>query len=247
MFSKLINKYFNLTKNELYFLVSVFLFLFIFIIFTFYYPNHNINQHSVRVDIQKGDSFDQIVEKLYSKGVIPNKFNIKIAAFLVGIDKNIKTGRYRIPESVSYIRLLDILQKGVPKNQKLITIQEGIWQKDLAILLNRELGIDENEFLDLSQNINFIKKLNLNTKNLEGYLLPETYYFFEDSAPENIIIKLSSEMQKLFSDKNNIAQMDKLNMNQNQILTMASIIEGESNKIEEFKRISGVYYNRLKK
>lgn len=247
MFSKLINKYFNLTKNELYFLVSVFLFLFIFIIFTFYYPNHNINQHSVRVDIQKGDSFDKIVEKLYSKGVIPNKFNIKIAAFLVGIDKNIKTGRYRIPESVSYIRLLDILQKGVPKNQKLITIQEGIWQKDLAILLNRELGIDENEFLDLSQNINFIKKLNLNTKNLEGYLLPETYYFFEDSAPENIIIKLSSEMQKLFSDKNNIAQMDKLNMNQNQILTMASIIEGESNKIEEFKRISGVYYNRLKK
>lgn len=247
MLPKFFKEKLSLNKNEIYFLLSVFIFIFTFLAFTFYYPNHNINRHSVRVEIKKGESFNSIVEKLYTKGVIPNKFNIKIAAFLVGVDKNIKAGSYRIPESVSYIKLLDILKKGVPEKQKLITIQEGIWQKDLAILLNRELGIDEKEFLELSHNADFIKKLNLNTKNLEGYLLPETYYFYEDSTPENIIIKLSNEMQKLFSDINNIEQMNKLNMDQNQILTMASIIEGESNKTEEFKTIAGVYYNRLKK
>ena len=36
-------------------------------------------------------------------------------------------------------------------------------------------------------------------------------------------------------------------MDKNKILTMASIIDGESNLVNEFKRISGVYHNRIKK
>jgi len=54
-------------------------------------------------------------------------------------------------------------------------------------------------------------------------------------------------MQEIFSEPKVIERMKELHMNENQILTLASIIDGESNKVEEFKKISGVYHNRLRR
>jgi UPF0755 protein len=83
--------------------------------------------------------------------------------------------------------------------------------------------------------------------NLEGYLLPNTYYFHENSSILDVVKKLKTEMDKIFEDEEVISQMAKLKMTKHQILTLASIIDGESNKESEFKLIAGVYYNRLKK
>ncbi|MHB8930673.1 MAG: endolytic transglycosylase MltG, partial [Melioribacteraceae bacterium] len=53
------------------------------------------------------------------------------------------------------------------------------------------------------------------------------------------------EMDKFFTPKIN-ARMKELKMTKQQILTLASIIDGESNLVSEFKTIAGVYYNRLR-
>jgi UPF0755 protein len=53
-------------------------------------------------------------------------------------------------------------------------------------------------------------------------------------------------MNVIFEDTEIIRQMQILGMTKSEILIMASIIDGESNKISEFKRISGVYHNRLR-
>jgi UPF0755 protein len=55
---------------------------------------------------------------------------------------------------------------------------------------------------------------------------------------------LSSEMN-LFLEKYR-GRIEELDMSDNEVLTLASIIEGESNIVEEFAKISGVYHNRLK-
>lgn len=247
MFQKLINKYLKLSKNERYFALTFFLFVFGVLTFTFYGPNYNGTNKEIQLDVPKGASFNSVADSLYEKNVIPSKFRLKTVAYLLGVDKNIKAGRYEIPDGISYVRLIKLLIDGVPKDQKLVTIQEGIWQTDLADLLKEKLGIDKKNFLKLSSDKKFIKILNLNVNSLEGYLLPETYYFYEGTTAEEVIKKLYNSMDKFLNTPENIRQMKLLKMNEKQILTMASIIDGESNKVSEFSRISGVYYNRLKK
>lgn len=244
---QLFNKYFNLTKNETYFIFGFFIFIASLLAFIFYGPNYNKTAESIEFDIPKGAVFNEVLDSLYDKNIIHSKLNMKIAAFLFGVERNIKAGHYKIPDGISYVRLLALLDKGEPQVQKLVTIQEGIWQKDLAELLSNELGIDSQKFLKLSKDAKFIKTIGLNVKNLEGYLLPETYYFYEGSSEAAIIRKLTYEMDKIFDDEDVKHQMKVLNMNKRQILTMASIIDGESNIEEEFRRISGVYHNRLNK
>jgi UPF0755 protein len=246
MFIKLFNKYINLTKNELYFVLTVFLFIGSLLAFTFYGPNYNNYSSTVILDIPKGASFNSILDEMFEKGIIKSKFNLKATALLLGLEKKIKAGRYEIPDGISYVKLLSLLNKGVPKKQKLVTIHEGIWQTELAKLLNKELGINEQELLSLSVNEEFIKELGLSVTNLEGYLLPETYYFFEGLTVKEVLKKLSAEMLFLFEEEETIEKMKVLKMDMHKILIMASIIDGESNIISEFKKIAGVYYNRLR-
>lgn len=199
------------------------------------------------LEVKKGQTLTQVIDTLYSKEIIPNKTNMKIAAIIYGAERKVKAGRYSIPNGLSYLQLVELLIEGSPDPEVLITIGEGIWQKDLAKLLKEKFGIDSSKVMELSKSRSFLNGLGINADYLEGYLLPDTYFFYAHSTAEEILRKLSNQMNRVFNDSNVVERMQELKMNKHQILTLASIIDAESNLFSEFKTISGVYHNRLKK
>ena len=86
----------------------------------------------------------------------------------------------------------------------------------------------------------------MDSDNLEGYLFPETYYFFDGEKERSVIKRLVKEYKKFWSNEN-IARANSINLTQHQIFTLASIIEGEAIYDSERPIISAVYHNRLKK
>jgi len=215
------------------------------LIFSLYFPHYYHQRSAVILKIKKGDEVSKIVSELYDKDVIDSKFMMKLSVFLTQTGSEFKAGIYKIKNGQNYFDLIKLLTDGTHDNQKLVTIQEGIWQNVLAGLLQNELGIDSTSIIKLSYDKKYLKSLNINQKSIEGYLLPETYYFYYPSSAKQVLRKLKEAQDKLFDEDARI-QMALLGMNRNQILTIASIIDGESNKTDEFRRIAGVYYNRLK-
>ena len=232
------------SQKEVIIIVSFFAFVLALLLFTFFSPNYYDETEPVKVEIEKGETLSNVIDTLYNKDIIPSKFNMKIAALIYGADRKIKAGRYSIPNGLSYLQLIELLINGSPVQQVSVTIPEGIWQFELAGLLKEKLGIDSAKVMALSQSKSFIASLGLDVNNLEGYLLPDTYYFYPNSTAEQVLRKLKTEMDKLFTPEV-VRRMNDLKMTKHQILTLASIIEGESNEFDEFKRISGVYHNRL--
>lgn len=239
----LFNKIF-INKNELYLLIVWLICVFAVMYFAFIIPNKFPYSTTVEFEINKGESIKEVADSLYAKKIIPNKFNFRLAVFLKGAEKKIKAGDYLIDKSLNYFQLIDILTGEVKSFQKKITIPEGIDQFQLASLLKREVGIDSTEFISLSQSKSFILSLGLNVDNLEGYLLPETYYFYSSISSQNILKKLNSELKNFLKDKEN--RIKELKMTEHEVLTLASIIDAESNNFSEFSKISAVYHNRLK-
>jgi UPF0755 protein len=235
------------SRKETIYIVLFFFFVLALLIFTFFFPNYYKIQEPVMIEVKKGETLSQVVDSLYSKEIIPNKTNMKIASILYGAERKIKAGRYNIPNGLSYLQLVELLIEGSPDPEVLITIGEGIWQMNLAKILKENFGIDSSKVMELSKSRSFLNALGITADNLEGYLLPETYYFYAHSTVEEILRKLSDQMNRIFNDIKVIERMKELNMNKHQILTLASIIEAESNLFPEFKTISGVYYNRLRK
>lgn len=235
------------SRSEIYLILSFFVFVLSILIFTFFAPNYYDSPTPLQIEIYKGETLSQVIDSLYKKKIIPNKTNMKIAAFLYGAERKIKAGRYIIPNGLSYLQLIEKLINPTTTMQLLITIPEGIWQADLAKLLKENLGVDSAKVMELSKSKSFINSLGLEVNNLEGYLLPDSYYFYSNSTAEEILRKLKNEMDKLFDNPKIQNRMKELKMTKQQILTLASIIDAESNYIPEFKTISGVYHNRLKR
>jgi UPF0755 protein len=233
-------------RKDIIVVVSFFAFILALLLFTFFSPNYYYDEKPIVIDVPKGATLTQVIDSLYEKKVISNKTNMKIASFIYGSDKKIKAGRYYIPNGLNYFRLIDLLTGKMHNGQISVTIPEGIWQFDLASILKKKLGIDSTRVIELSRSKSFIYSLGLNTNNLEGYLLPETYYFYPHSTAEEILRKLKNEMDRVFTPKIE-KRMKELKMTRHQILTLASIIEAESNIFSEYKIISSVYHNRLRR
>ncbi|MFA8341537.1 MAG: endolytic transglycosylase MltG [Rhodothermaceae bacterium] len=217
--------------------------LFFYIFFT---PTHYKQIGPVEFFIQKGATLTSVVDQLYKTKVINSKLAFKAAALMSNAETGIKAGRYEIPNGLSYFGLVDLIIKGQPEEATLVTIQEGIWQHNLAKLFAKEMNIDEDEFNVLSKDQQFIKSLGINSSTLEGFLLPDTYYFNNSSTAEDILRKLYRETQKFFNDTLK-DKMKARGMTMKEVLTLASIVDGETNIESEFKTIAGVYHNRLKK
>ena len=83
-------------------------------------------------------------------------------------------------------------------------------------------------------------------KGLEGYLFPETYYFFEGVDKKTIIKRLVKEHFSFWNEEN-ISKADSLGFSPYEIIIIASIIEGEAIYDSERPIISAVYHNRLKR
>jgi UPF0755 protein len=235
-----------LTRNETYIILAAFCVVLFILIMTFFSPNYYSKQEPIEVDIKYGYSFANIVDSLYVKGIIPSKTNMKIAAFIFGAEKKIKAGRYAIKNGLNYIKLVEVLSSGPTEEQILVTIPEGIWQNELAKILQKDINCNADKILALSKSKSFITSLGIDANSLEGYLLPDSYYFYPSSSEEEILRKLKNQMDKIFTPEAE-SRIAELHMTKHQILTLASIIDGESNYVPEFKTIAGVYYNRLKK
>lgn len=234
------------SKNELITIAAFFAFVLGLLIFTFFSPNYYEGDQTIEFDIAKGETLSKVIDSLYSKEIIPNKLNMKIASFMYGADRKIKAGRYTIPNGLSYLQLVELLINGSTVQQVLVTIPEGIGQNELAGLLKEKLLLDSAKVIGLSSSKSFLSSLNITGNDLEGYLLPESYYFYPLSSEEDVLRRLKNEMEKFFSPELT-RRMNELKMSKKEVLTLASIIDGESNSISEFKTISGVYHNRLKR
>jgi UPF0755 protein len=234
-----------LSRSQFYVVALFFVFVLAVLLFTFYSPNYYEHESPYRIDIKRGESLTNVIDTLYEHKIIPSKLKMKIISFVYGVEKKVKAGRYDIPNGLSYVKLIELLVNGSPTEQVSVTLPEGIWQSEIAQILREKLNIDSSRVIGLSTSRSFINSLGLDTKSLEGYLLPETYYFYPNSTAEEILRKLKLQMDKVFTPEIE-KRMAELKMTKHQILTLASIIDGESNFVSEFRTISGVYHNRLK-
>jgi UPF0755 protein len=235
-----------LSRKDRKIVAGFFLFVLGILLYTFFGPNYYKYPIPVSIDINRGETLNDLIDSLYSKKIISSKLNMKIISRLFNYNKKIRAGRYLIPNGCSYVKLLNLFTGSNSRNsQILITLPEGISQSAIASILHRDINVDSAKIIELSSDKVFINSLGLEVKNLEGYLLPETYYVYQDYNAEEILRRLKLQMDKIFTPEIE-KRMKLLKMTRNEILTLASIINGESTHISEFKTIAGVYYNRLK-
>ena len=77
--------------------------------------------------------------------------------------------------------------------------------------------------------------------------IPNTYQVYWNISPTELIDRMKKESDKFWSDKNRMDKLAKLEMTKEEVYTLASIVEKETNYVPEKATVAGVYLNRLNK
>ena len=227
-----------------YLIFSVSIIIATSLVTVFYWPQNNMNKE-IKITINHGESLSVISKKLLKKGVITNENIFEVATKIRGLDTSIPVGTFLMQNVKVNHDIINHLVFGNPERKK-VTLLEGWNIKQTSNHLSKEMGFDYNTIVEIINNTSFINSLGIKSQSLEGYLYPDTYYFFEGEDVNSVIKRLVKEYKYFWTDSN-IAEASSISLTQHQVLTLASIIEGEAIYDSERPIISAVYHNRLKR
>lgn len=194
--------------------------------------------------IHRGMSVTQIADSLQQQAFIRNRNHFLLAAKITGWGNQLKAGKYEMTSDLTHIDLLRLFRSGKVVQVR-VTLPEGKTAEDFAEILSRTLQLSKGELLKLMEDSSFARKLGVPAPRLEGYLYPNTYQFYWGTTATEALTALVQELQKHF-DANLRTQIQASGMTLHEVMTLASIIEGEAVIDSERTVIAAVYRNRLR-
>jgi len=202
----------------------------------------------ILLEIPKGYSATQIGNLLLKNSVIESASSFKWWCRFHSGKTNFKTGWYEIPVGQSIEQIANILNSGKTASIK-VTIPEGKVSWEIAeILASSPLKLDSAKLDNLMHNQAFTDSLGVKSKDLEGYLLPNTYNFPYGTNEQGAIKILVRENLKLRDElQARDSPIWKELGSWHKILTLASVVEKETGLPKERSHVAGVFLNRLRR
>ena len=200
---------------------------------------------SARVILPPGASFSAVTDSLASHHVINNRRWFKLLARIRGVDRSVHAGVYEFPAGTSQWTVLNMLAKG-KKAALRFTVPEGLTIQDVAALAAERLGIPADSFEAAARDGKSASALlGARVPSFEGFLRPETYVLPADINAVELVRVMAERFISDWKPQWD-ARLDTLKMTRLELVTLASIVEGEARADDERETIAGVYRNRLR-
>ena len=206
------------------------------------------------VKVEREDTVSDVTQKLKDAGLIDSKLLFRVFAMVFDAEETISPGTYVLDTDMDFrclIKSMVTSESIVPPGVVMVTIPEGLTVMQTIDLLAENNVCAAEDLIEAAKNyvfteFDFVDNENLGEiTRLEGYLAPDTYEFFEDSAPEVALARMLENFDYWMSVEVR-DDIVKSGYTLKEIVIMASLIEKEAiGDDEERKNIGSVLYNRI--
>ena len=219
--------------------------------FIFTYKVYFSNNITLKNDAEKytlyiptNSTYEDVICILNKSTVIKNIGTFKSVAKRLSYDKSVKPGRYVIHKNTGNFFLVRKLRAGAqdPVNITFNNIQN---KEQLAKKISDQIEASESSLLKEFNNPHFIDSLNLTEDNFSTIFLANTYEFYWNTSAKQFIARMLKEYNK-FWNENRKEKAQAIGLSPTDVTILASIVQKESTKYDEYPTIAGVYLNRLK-
>ncbi len=212
----------------------------------------------VEITVPELATINDISELLHENGLIEYPEIFRLYATISKDDGEFIAGDYTLSSTLSYDALLASFKSTYVRDIVSITFPEGISTDEIiARFIENGIGTKEgfvaaiNEY-NWSEEYSFwfIDELYETGYSddrfyvLDGYLYPDTYYFYTDTTEVEALAKMLSNFEAKFPATYRSIVKD-LGYTVDEMIIMASLIESEAGYLSEFSLVSSVFHNRL--
>lgn len=207
------------------------------------------------INIPEGSTVTEIADQLVDEKMITLPQMFRLVSRMNDKDGSYIAGEHVLSASMSYEDMIEELCTNHVDERETVTVtfREGITLLEAAQKLQESDVCNAEKFLfyfnaggydfrfeeELPQTKNPLK-----FQQMEGYCFPDTYEFYVDEDPNIVAQKIYANFDSKLSD-GDYKKMKELNMTLDEVITLASIVQGEAPNMAEMKKVSSVFHNRL--
>ena len=221
--------------------------VFLLALLTFYFlilaSNTTGFQDSRNVQIPRGASFEDALDELQRQDIVARRRSLSLLGRLTGWGDQVKAGNYAFESGASNYDILQTLRRGLQTPVRVV-IPPGSRKDVIAAVVAREMAFEKQDFLAALGDSSLAAELGTDTLHMFSYLLPETYFFYWLTSPEDVIWKVKKSFDSFYESNAEGGNPQSLTMDE--VLRVASLVEWESDLLHERPTIAGVYLNRLR-
>ncbi|HLG27655.1 MAG TPA: endolytic transglycosylase MltG, partial [Paenisporosarcina sp.] len=224
-------------------------------------PLDKNSEETIPVNVEIGSNLDSIAALLEKNGIIKDARVFKYYAKFNN-ESDFQAGEYALSKSMTLDELIKSLKTGKVYREPVfsMTIPEGQTLEEIAVRVEAKTSYSAKEFMDLVTNPDFIEQMiakypTLLTEeikgenlrhDLEGYLFPATYAYYEEKPSLEAIVDemLKATTKTITPYTEALAEKDK---SVHWLLTFASLLEEEATAETDRETIASVFNNRMKK
>jgi UPF0755 protein len=211
--------------------------------FKFFKPN--VTENKEFLYIPTGSDFKDVYSIITSEEMVKDTISFLSAAQNMDYPVKVKAGRYRLTKGMSNRSLINMLKAGNQEPVK-ISFQNVRLKHTLAGMISKKIESDSASISLLLDSATFVQKYGFNTENVYTMFIPNSYEIYWNSNPEKFFLRMHEEYLK-FWNADRKAKASLINLSQQEVSILASIVDSEALNDSEMPRIAGLYMNRLQK
>lgn len=164
---------------------------------------------------------------------------------LSGMKVEGRHGAFKIKEGESALKVAYMLRRGEPSEMK-FTFNNVRTLEEFAQRAGAKFQGSKADFLKALRDPTICKKVQHTPANIGCILLADSYQFFWDVSPENLIQHFDNYYKQFWNDERK-AKATALGLTPDEVVILASIVEEETAKRDERGKVGRLYLNRLQK
>lgn len=209
----------------------------------FFTPMRRTNE-SHYVFIDKDDNIDSVYNKIQPLVTAHSFLAFKLMAKLMSYEKHIRTGRYQIGKEGA-VTTFRYFRNG-KQAPIMLTIRSVRTIDDLAKEISEKLNFPRKMLEDSLHSDTFCQQYDFEPATMIAMFVPNTHEFYWDTTFEQFMERMVKEYKRFWT----IERTEKAKVagfSQAEVITLASIVDEETDNEDEMPMIAGMYINRLKK
>lgn len=210
---------------------------------------HQGRRGAVRVTLSEHATADEVALALYRAGAIDRPWLFSWAMTLTGVADRVPRRVLLLRDDVAPRTLLRAIASGGALVR--VTIPEGYSRFEIAQRLAREGVVSsEDAFVAATEQRSLLDRLQIQGDSCEGYLFPDTYDLYPESAADEVIERMVRNFRRRWDEARRAhpstdARLASLSLDDRALLTLASLVEEEAGTSEDRPRIASVFLNRM--
>ena len=204
---------------------------------------HALPSGGAVVTVASGERLRPVAERLQSAGVVRVGLLLSLWARINQLDRQVRSGEYRLEGALSPLDVLDILRSPSAALHR-VTVPEGSTVEQVAAIFAAQGFGGADAFLEAAQSPDLLLDLDLPASGVEGYLFPDTYALSWVETPAAIVRRMVARFRDATADLETARQRS--DIAPQAWVTLASIVEKETGAATERPLVAAVFLNRLR-